>query len=408
MMKIRTLDKKQWLFLSSLTACFIYAYLGYKDAKWSDGGLASMEMSNTLFSNLFWGYSLLSIILLSLHELKSLSVRYQKQMFFAICIGIFWLLVDILSGSFSLWVLKGNMSPMYFIFLLIIALGYKNKYWNILIAIIPILIPVSYILSYMHLETLFQTSSWLRRPINSGFLTFYLIGFYALMIYGVNCKKNVKNLVFITGLILVSFYLAFNTLSRSWIIHVALLACIVALRWIGLHKIRFKYVIAIIAVFILAIWTGSELIDGSFMDVFEIVEGRKNEDTRTWQYVNFFNEVEMSDLLIGQGVNASYNSTNFGANYKYIDNVFLLCMFRYGIIPLLFLSYVLFKPCTYILSRNEDLTFTCIIVFEWFLIFLGLSTYTTLNFDVATILMMLAIGHCYALKDNLSQKSSRS
>ena len=88
MMKIRTLDKKQWLFLSSLTACFIYAYLGYKDAKWSDGGLASMEMSNTLFSNLFWGYSLLSIILLSLHELKSLSVRYQKQMFFALEYGI--------------------------------------------------------------------------------------------------------------------------------------------------------------------------------------------------------------------------------------------------------------------------------------------------------------------------------
>ena len=184
-MKVWALDKKQILFLSSLVSCFIYAYLGYKDAKWSFTGLASMDMNNTLGSNLLWGYSLTSIILLSLYELKSLPIKYQKLILLAVFIGLFWLLIDFLSGSFSIWVLKENMSPMYFVFLLIIALGYKRKYWNILIPIIPLFIPLAYILSYMHLETLFQTSSWLRRPIHSGFLTFYLIGFYALMIYSV-------------------------------------------------------------------------------------------------------------------------------------------------------------------------------------------------------------------------------
>lgn len=405
-MKVWALDKKQILFLSSLVSCFIYAYLGYKDAKWSFTGLASMDMNNTLGSNLLWGYSLTSIILLSVYELKSLPIRYQKLILLAVFIGVFWLLIDILSGSFSIWVLKENMSPMYFVFLLIIALGYKSKYWDILIPIIPLFIPIAYIFSYMHLETLFQTSSWLRRPINSGFLTFYLIGFYALMIYSVACKKSIKNLTFIALMILISFYLAFNTWSRSWILHVVLLTCIVILRWVGLRKMKFKYIIIAIAIFLLAILIGSNFIGTNFLDVFEIVEGRKNENTRTWQYVNFFNEVETSDLLIGQGVDASYNSTNFGANYKYIDNVFLLCMFRYGIIPLLLLSYILFKPCKYFLSKNEDLAFACMIVFEWFLIFLGLSTYTTLNYDVATILMLLAIGHCYSLKDKSSQKST--
>ena len=60
-MKGRALDKTQILFLSSLVSCFVYAYLGYKDAKWSFTGLASMDMNNTLGSNLLWGYSLTSI-----------------------------------------------------------------------------------------------------------------------------------------------------------------------------------------------------------------------------------------------------------------------------------------------------------------------------------------------------------
>lgn len=284
-----------------------------------------------------------------------------------------------------------------------IVLGYKEKYWIVLVRILPFLIPISYLLSYNHLETLFATSSWLRRPVNSGFLTFYLIGFYGLMVYSVSCVKNKKNLAYIIILLLASLYLAFNTWSRSWIIHVILLALIVMLRWIGFQKLKLKSIIYVIFSLAFIGWIGLNATNNVdvISEVLERVGERKNEDTRTWQYVNFFTEVNTIDLVLGQGVDASYKSTNFGSNYKYIDNVFLLCMFRYGLFPLLLLIYILFKPCKFILVNNEDVKFSCFIVCQWFLIFLGLSTYTTLNFDLATIIMMMSIGHCYSLKDSL-------
>lgn len=399
-MSIFYFDRKQWLFLSSILFSFIYVYSGYKNAHWSSSGLASMEMANTLVSNLFFGYSFLTILFLSFMEHKTMSKGFMYACYLSTIIALFWLADAWFYGDFSLWIFKENLSPVYFLYIYIIVLGYKEKYWKVLVFILPVLIPISYLLSYNHLETLFVESSWLRRPVNSGFLTFYLIGFYGLMAYSVSCVKNKKNLIYIIILLLVSLYLAFNTWSRSWIVHVIFLTLIVAFRWIGLQKFKLKSIVYVIFAFSFIIWISLNATNNVnvISEILERVEERKNEDTRTWQYVNFFTEVETVDLIFGQGVEASYKSTNFGSNYKYIDNVFLLCMFRYGLFPLLVLIYILFKPCKFVLSKNEDIKFSCFIVCEWFLIFLGLSTYTTLNFDLATIIMMMSIGRCYALK----------
>lgn len=393
---VNSFDKRQWLFLSSIVSCFIYLYLGYKDAHWSDSGLASMEMVNTFTSNIFWGYSIFSMLLLGFIEHKVMPKVFIFIYFLLSVFSIFWLIYSWMYGEFSLWIFKENLSPIYFLFTYIIALGYKRKYWEILIFILPFIIPISYILSYNHLATLFYESSWLRRPVNSGFLTFYLVGFYGLMVYSVNCEKKANNLIYIIILLTVSLYLAFNTWSRSWILHVFILALIVTVRWIGLQRFKFKYLIYALFLISVVAWIALDLTDN--IEAFERVLERKNEDTRTWQYVNFFNEVSNIDLILGQGVDASYHSTNFGSNYKYIDNVFLLCMFRYGILPLLLMIYILFSPCKYIFMNKDDIRFNSLIICQWFLVFIGVSTYTTLNFDVATIIMMMGIGHCYALK----------
>lgn len=402
-MNVLYFDRKQWVFLSSVLSSFIYVYLGYKNAHWSDSGLASMDMVNTLVSNLFFGYSFFTILSLSFMEHKTMPRWFIFACFLSTVIALFWLVDSWFYGKFSLWIFKENLSPVFFLYFYMIVLGYKEKYWIVLVRILPFLIPISYLLSYNHLETLFATSSWLRRPVNSGFLTFYLIGFYGLMVYSVSCVKNKKNLAYIIILLLASLYLAFNTWSRSWIIHVILLALIVMLRWIGFQKLKLKSIIYVIFSLAFIGWIGLNATNNVdvISEVLERVGERKNEDTRTWQYVNFFTEVNTIDLVLGQGVDASYKSTNFGSNYKYIDNVFLLCMFRYGLFPLFLLIYILFKPCKFILVNNEDVKFSCFIVCQWFLIFLGLSTYTTLNFDLATIIMMMSIGHCYSLKDSL-------
>ncbi len=177
--------------------------------------------------------------------------------------------------------------------------------------------------------------------------------------------------------------------SRSLIIQALILLLYVLFRsrirwrnqWIGV----FTYLVGIV-VFLLVFW------DVIFY-MFSPLLLRMFDDTRTSQLQQFFAQVSLRELLTGGGMDAEYKFSAMSSNYKYLDNQFLLEMFRFGIVPILTYTLVLLSPLVRaVVKLDIDLMRRCTIIVMWLLAMGGISVFFNLNVNIPCVVVFVLCG----------------
>ena len=123
--------------------------------------------------------------------------------------------------------------------------------------------------------------------------------------------------------------------------------------------------------------------------------GRMSQDTRGSQLTQFFEEVPIYNLLIGQGMNVTY--TLNGEQYAYIDNQIILMLFRYGLISTTAYLYPMLKILIHsVFSFKRQEEGIGMVVFMWIAALCGISIYFGNRLDILNIIVMTKVGHAYA------------
>ena len=393
-MKIHTI-----LLIVFILLMAIYQFALYFNSPWESGfkNVHQVANNNILIKSFpFFSFAiLLFFTILILFEGKKYPSKILIPVITLIIFGIFWVGYSILYNGISITLLiRSNMGPTLMFLPILVMVGYKNYWWKIIKKTISILSILATFYAFYECLNSFYLFGFSYRITYGAPMYVYTLGLYTT--YGVitftdDWLKKSKALYFIVLIMLV-----FNSAilqGRSWFIQTIILFIIYTMRVrnnfkkFSFQKIFLPFMI-VFSVFIVLIMN-VELLYG-LIDRF-----LNSGDTRTNQLKTFFDQVSMGELLIGQGIYASY-SFNGDPNFKFIDNQVLLFSFKYGAIPtlmycILFL-YPIFKS---IFLRNKKLMLKSIVLMSWFAAMLGLSVFFNITFNLVHSLVLMLVGRLF-------------
>lgn len=213
------------------------------------------------------------------------------------------------------------------------------------------------------------------------------------------------------GLITVS---AVITGTRSWVVICAIyFFLIIKLKLKNIKSIGEKQLILLglsfgvcISFYLLLVVFPTQLENGV-----DILLGRLDADSRTWQLEQFFANVPLSDLLTGTGPRGLWWMGN--REYGYVDGTYFFMLFLGGAPLLITYLFIIVYPAIkcffkYKLSLYGSLDFTCIfLVLIWALVLSGLGTFTSPEAKMSHYLIALCAGRCWAiLNDRDSERAA--
>jgi hypothetical protein len=123
---------------------------------------------------------------------------------------------------------------------------------------------------------------------------------------------------------------------------------------------------------------------------------RATDDTRSQQYVAFFDDVPVSDLVLGRGPKGTWFWPGHGA-YRYFDNGFLFAAFQGGIPMLACYIAIVIWPGFQAARRKPAgmAAASALLLLLWALCLMGLSTFVLPSVGLANYLTSLFAGRCW-------------
>jgi hypothetical protein len=408
------LQELRWDFMNSIKItfskfCFIYILfatvvtmiLGCLNGKWvlSSDFLYLVRYAFEMYSNLFLALLsrsalLISIIwLLFILPITGRQLKQKELLVLVLAVGtfVFWILQAIYNGDASIYELitAVGYSPVAILIPLTILVGFDDEIWDVLKK-------YSFPLATLFLAVGIYTGLQFR--IRYGLTTFmgissvkllFVYGFWigAFYCYAVIDNSKVKQYI----ICVLAVICALLTVSRSWLIQsLALTLLSISLR--KPHSKGFKFLKTFVFVLILL-----TVLSSAFPNVFLLLLERLSDDSRSSQYIQFFQQVSFGETLIGKGYGAGYQY--FGdIDYKYFDNQFICVMFHYGILPILYFLYIFARPIieNRKIRKQQKSTMRPYTFFllHWLLAMAGLSIYFTFDLNLCSMVLGAYGGHC--------------
>lgn len=123
---------------------------------------------------------------------------------------------------------------------------------------------------------------------------------------------------------------------------------------------------------------------------------RLSEDTRSEQYVAFFQNVPVSDLILGRGPKGTWFWPGYG-DYKYFDNGYLWMLFQGGLPTLTcYLAIVVWPGFQTLRRRPAGINAAAaFLVLLWALCLTGVSTFVLPSVELPSYLISLFAGRCW-------------
>lgn len=336
------------------------------------------------------------VILIVMFLLKR---KYPAKMIIPIGIlfvfGIIWMFYCVVFDNISITLLiRDNFPPIVMFLPCLLFVGYDDQKWPLIKKIIIYLSIFFTFYSFIEVFIAYYKFGFNYRITYGAPMYCFIIGLYATYGYIIltdDWKKNRKLFTFI--LVVLLFFNSAILQGRSWFIQTIFLFLIY------LHKIRSVYKnnkilsivipLSVILFVALIFFVNSDLFSALFKR-FKI-----SGDTRTTQLKMFFEQVDIGNLVIGQGMNASY-LFNDNPNYKFIDNQMLLFMFRYGIIPTILYFYLLIYPIVKsLIIKNKKIFGKCLVLISWIAASVGVSVYFNYSFSLSHILVLIYAGRIF-------------
>jgi hypothetical protein len=123
---------------------------------------------------------------------------------------------------------------------------------------------------------------------------------------------------------------------------------------------------------------------------------RATDDTRSQQYVAFFNDVPVTALILGRGPKGVWRWPGFG-EYQYFDNGFLWTLFQGGV-PMLscYFAIILWPAVRTAFGKPAgDSAAAACMVLLWGLCMTGISTFILPSVGLSSYLVSLFAGRCW-------------
>lgn len=373
-----------------------FSYTGVSYTLVSGSSHAFQQIPRSL--SLFFLLKILVIIALiilgfTILKRKSLNKLLMISIFALVASSIFWSINTLLNIGLKRYVYETSIPYIYLITLSFI-IGVDEKLFLKIKRNSKYIVIFSFAYSIISLFFFIQNHP---QGIlgNSTSLMFFIQGFWFLYLYA---YKN-QNRIFTNLLIAVAITIAILLNTRSFLIQSLILFVFYNYYLIDKKK-RMKFLKTLILVVIIStisFWVVSQIAP----QLLEYFMAKGINDTRSFQYKDFFRNIDFSTLLFGKGYEFQYYSSKMGGMYSYIDNGCLFLLFRYGISILLPYITLLIVPIR--LSRKkisfED-RFLIIIIIVWFSAISGLSVYNLITLDLQNMVPLIVAGRLYMISKN--------
>ena len=298
-----------------------------------------------------------------------------------------WTIITVMDVGISP-ILVGNFPPSVFLVLGVILIGFDDELFVHFSKVCGIFATVFFIISlYFAVQFILLYGAVGVRFGTSHVLYFFQMGLWTLAAYVLGTDINERTKLKIVLLILCAL-LSIIILSRGWIIQMGILFVLYVMK---LNKSQGKKVSLKGMLSFMSIMIALSFITEHYLsDQWATLLSRSTEDTRTQQIIQFFQQVNVRNLVTGGGYSANYSW--LGRDYGAIDNQILLTMFRYGIIVTVLYLAIFVVPVFGALKRHRiDYIFGINVM--WLLAMAGLSIYCTINIDITQMVVLVVAGH---------------
>ncbi len=380
----------------------------YKNAQWTVGefgtDLAQYPVNTPLTAILRVmanGFLLLALFLRSQH-IKIRPIQTLLILMTAI-FGIGWTFHALFTTTLKVIVYE-PATPVFLLCCIFMLIGYEEELWKTVARCLPTFgllylgLAIWALVEYQLVVGVMST----QRVTSSALLYFFIYSFWLLAASVFTSDDAIYRyggvLIVATGILVI---MAMMFRSRGWMLQTLLLFSYTVVRNRIRWKVRWK------AIFVYTICIS--LLIYVFWDMLFYLSGPLRErlfaDSRSHQYEVFFQQVDIPQLIMGQGINATYSFTGLNTTYRYFDNQFILELFRYGIIPITLYTILLIRPIIFSLVRLDwNLLRCCFVLGSWILAMAGLSVYFALNINIYCIAMHIVVGRLNCLCEKKKER----
>ncbi len=375
-----------------------YTLLSYVGGAWvmkesSISSMTQMANSGTIVKMLlFCAFACFMGLVITQCMNTKLSPVLTFSLIILFLFGVFWVGYALLIDKITILVLLRDPLPPFTLFLpLGILIGMKQNLWNDIKKYIFLCAIILIFCSFISAMRFYFTYGTRYRPVASGMIYWFYKGFflfYASILFTDEWRKKYKPLVFIC--IILMFVISAILQARSWFIQTIVL--FIVYMAIAKNKRGSNAMTIFVSIFVMLIFfvTNEEIFAG-LIKRFTI-----SGDTRSGQLSQFFEQVGLGKLMIGQGMNANYSFDSY-KNFNYIDNQVLLSLFRFGIVPTFSYVFLLIYPIIRSIDEKNKKCFKeSILLIVWMLAMLGLSVYFNLSFEIAGFVIFVMAGRIIA------------
>ena len=397
---IKLTDLLIWVAFITNILRFAYSYINQPFVKNTlfNNTVVSNSNPNSQISTLLQAVFVAAVVALAIISfMKPIKCRSSAALIMILVFfGVLWSIISIISLHYDvLDVINANPSPVIMILSVSVFIGFREELWDTVKKAI-LLSSVSYtLIAAYETARFFAKYGFSVRLMTSGAiyaLVSAIFLMYVNLLFSDQESLRKRKILFISELLVLLLVSAILQ-SRSWVVHVVFLIIIWIVKITGSYRSKFLIftIIVLTALIALAIsWEFILKISGNLI-------GRLNTDSRTEQLKAFFDQVTFRDLLWGGGINASYFC--FGTNYKFLDNLFFLTMFKFGLIPTLAYTLLLLSPIFYGLShRKSQASKGILFLIAWAACMFGLGIYISYSITIYNIVIYIVIGRLYYLR----------
>ncbi len=329
----------------------------------------------------------------------------RAAFWFLVITSVTWSLIAYDLDDYLSWQALGSTGPLVWLTSVLIFAGMDRSVWK---SLEPVIEVIAYITAVLALFTIVTTygnldERWFSAPVQYMVLLIWFGG-WTFITAG---SRGGWRLFLRCVPFIVFVFTAIVTRTRSWFL-MSILLFIVTL-FCSRHeeqmemenrRRRLKVFIAVGVVFLIA----GVLLQDPLLHALDAFSERALDDTRSEQYVEFFSQVPLSDLVLGRGPNGTWFWQ--GEYYQFFDNAYLWMAFIGGLPTLLAYFILVIVPGVraYVRGASGRDAAAAALIILWGLACSGFSTYISPSLSPYSYLVYLMAGRCLGY---LAEKENR-
>lgn len=302
-----------------------------------------------------------------------------------------WALLSYGLGDYLSFKAFGATGPFVWLSTVLVFAGMDQRIWPLLDRTVSWLAVLTSLLALAAVATTYRDLSgrFFSAPVYYMVLLMWFGGWTLLRPAASGALSHLRRfLPYVTFLLLTVI-----TQTRSWFVMSLML--LLMFLFLNRKQITGARVFQAVAALVLTLAVLGYFLKEPLAASFAQFQERALADTRTGQYLDFFADVPVTDLVLGRGPNGTWNWN--GRDYQFFDNALLWMAFIGGIPTLVcYVTLVIFPGLRCLGSDRAEIKSSAVLLLLWGLACTGFSTYSNPSLTPYAYLLSLLAGRCLA------------